>query len=82
MENIKLKDFETIKDNHGKIKVVGNQMRSPRENITQKRHVEKIIVSFTEKCWHYNYCYKTVRKFSNFISSWTNRFFIKKWEKT
>lgn len=42
-----MKDFDTIKDYHGRIKVVIIQMRSLGENIIDKRIVEKIIVSLT-----------------------------------
>jgi len=49
LENIKMKDYETVKDYHGRIKVVVNQMRSVGENIIDQRVVEKFPINLTRK---------------------------------
>jgi hypothetical protein len=49
LENIKMKDFEIVKDYHGRIKVVVNQMRSIGENIIDQRVVAKFPINLARK---------------------------------
>ncbi|KAL5570519.1 hypothetical protein UlMin_027094 [Ulmus minor] len=49
LENLKMKDNETAKDYYSRIKELVNQMRAYGENITDKKIVEKILISCTEK---------------------------------
>lgn len=51
-ENLKMKDFETVKDYYSRIKEIVNQMRAYGDYITDKRIVEKILISMTEKYDH------------------------------
>ena len=78
LENIKMKDSDTIKDYHGRIKVVIIQMRSLGENIVDKRFVEKIMVSLT-RIYDYNYYYRTIKRLLP-CSSWNNGFFESIWK--
>ncbi|KAL5558129.1 hypothetical protein UlMin_034342 [Ulmus minor] len=48
-ENLKMKDNETAKDYYSRIKELVNQMKAYGENITDKKIVEKILISCTEK---------------------------------
>ncbi|KAL5582111.1 hypothetical protein UlMin_014553 [Ulmus minor] len=48
-KNLKMKDNETSKDYYSRIKELVNQMRAYVENITDKKIVEKILISCTEK---------------------------------
>ncbi|KAL5582123.1 hypothetical protein UlMin_014565 [Ulmus minor] len=48
-ENLKMKDNDTAKDYYSRIKELVNQMMAYRENITDKKIVEKILISCTEK---------------------------------
>ena len=43
------KYYDTVKDYHGRIKVVVNQTRSLIENIIDRRVIEKFLVSLTRK---------------------------------
>ncbi|KAL5566399.1 hypothetical protein UlMin_029563 [Ulmus minor] len=47
--NLKMKDNETAKDYYSRIKELVNQMRVYGENITDKKIVEKILISCNEK---------------------------------
>nr|KYP32803.1 hypothetical protein KK1_046417 [Cajanus cajan] len=44
-----MKEFETVKDYYSKIKEIVNQMKVYRENILDKKIVEKIIISVPRK---------------------------------
>ncbi|KAK3012231.1 hypothetical protein RJ639_012240 [Escallonia herrerae] len=49
IENIKMKDSETIQVYYDKLKETVNQMRAYGENISDKKVVEKLLISLTEK---------------------------------
>ncbi|KAK2968736.1 hypothetical protein RJ640_014012 [Escallonia rubra] len=49
IENIKMKDSETIQVYYARLKEIVNQMRAYGENISDKKVVEKIVISLTEK---------------------------------
>jgi hypothetical protein len=44
-----MKYSETVKDYHGRVKVVVNQTRSVGENVTDQRVVEKFPINLTRK---------------------------------
>ncbi|XP_026420250.1 uncharacterized protein LOC113316247 [Papaver somniferum] len=49
LENIKMKDSEVAKDYYSRIMEIANQMKSYGENIGDKKLVEKILISLTDK---------------------------------
>ncbi|XP_026455891.1 uncharacterized protein LOC113356871 [Papaver somniferum] len=49
LENIKMKDSETSKYYYSRVKEIVNQMKSYGENIGDKKLVEKILISLTDK---------------------------------
>ncbi|XP_062099874.1 uncharacterized protein LOC133805728 [Humulus lupulus] len=48
-ENLKMKDNETVKSYYSRIKEIGNKMGVYGEIIYEKKIVEKILISCTEK---------------------------------
>ncbi|XP_043700170.1 uncharacterized protein LOC122650864 [Telopea speciosissima] len=49
LKNIKMKDSETAKDYYSRVKEIVNQMRAYCEDITDKKVIEKILISLTDK---------------------------------
>lgn len=48
-ENIKMKESETIEEYYGRIKEIVNKMKLYGKEIKEKRVVEKILITLTEK---------------------------------
>ncbi|XP_024164842.1 uncharacterized protein LOC112171945 [Rosa chinensis] len=49
LENLKMKDYEIVKDYYSRLKEIVNQIRAYGENISETRVVEKILISLIEK---------------------------------
>lgn len=49
LENMKMKDSETIKEYYSRLRELVNQLRANGEDIVDKRVVEKILISLPEK---------------------------------
>lgn len=62
MENLKMKDFENAMEYSSKIIELVNQMRPYREDITEQRIVQKLLISLNGK---YDHVVATIKESKN-----------------